>query len=76
MIDGARIDHDLPLSDIRDAAKKVAPEARRKAFEAGTDVVYSKEGKIVRESADGRIFIVGPSKATDVVVRKRIWKLA
>jgi hypothetical protein len=76
MADVPRVDHEVPLSGIRDAAEKVAPEARRKAFEAGTDVAYAKEGRIIRESADGRVFVVGPSIASDVVVRKRVWKLA
>jgi len=69
------VKNDVPLADIRKAAGKMAPAARRKAFEAGTTIAYSRNGQIVRESADGQTSVVGPSKAMDVIIRKRIWKL-
>lgn len=67
--------NDLPLTKIREAAEKVAHEARRKAFEVGSTVVYARDGKIVRESSDGKTVIVGNSKAEEVKVRKLVWKL-
>lgn len=70
------VKNDLPLQELRKAAGKVAPEARRRAFESGESVSYIKDGKIVRESADGVVRVVGSSTAREIVVNKRVWKLA
>ena len=71
----AIIKHDISLARIRKAAGNVATEARRKAFKAGTTVVYSHDGQIIRESADGCTIVVRSSQAGEVNVRKRTWKL-
>lgn len=68
-------ENDLPLQCIRDAAKGVAPEVKRRAFGAGVAVVYSKDGKILRESSDGRIEVIRSSRAREIHVRKKIWKI-
>jgi len=68
-------ENDVPLQCIRDAAEGVAPVVRRRAFGAGVAVVYSKDGKILRESSDGKIEVVRSSKAREIRVRKKIWKI-
>jgi hypothetical protein len=67
--------NDIPLSDIRDAARKVSLDARSKAFNAGTTITYVVDGTLVRESAKGVITVIGPSLAGNVLVRKKVWKL-
>jgi len=67
--------NDYPLQSIRDAAESITPEVKRRAFGAGVAVVYSKDGKILRESSDGRIEVIRSSKAREIRVRKKIWKI-
>jgi hypothetical protein len=69
------VKNDLPLVAIREAAAKVGPEARRRAFEARSTVTYVREGKIVSESFDGQMKILGQSQTQEVTVRKLVWKL-
>jgi hypothetical protein len=68
-------ENDLPLRIIRDAAEDMASSARRQAFGAGVAVVYSKDGKVVRESSTGSIEVIRSSRDTEIHARKRIWKI-
>jgi len=70
----SHVKHDVPLKDFPKIGDEVRAEARRKAFEAGTSVIYASVGKLIRESSDGRKEDLGESAAREVTVTKLVWK--